>query len=184
MGFKVMGMKDSLKEFINKNREEFDDKHPKESAWKTISENLPEGKEVSLWNSVMVWRAAAVVFMGLSAFLLINNVSSSKEKSADAISDRQLQGEFQDVESFYSDEIAKKVALIDDFGGSFADDEFTQDFEKLDAMYQVLRDQLKTNPSEKVRDALILNILVRIDLLNQQIKRLEDMRKEKKGASV
>ncbi|MFZ1806115.1 MAG: hypothetical protein WAU36_02780 [Cyclobacteriaceae bacterium] len=173
-------MKDSLKEFVDKNREDFDHKKPRENAWDKISENLPQMKQVSLWNSVMVWRAAAVLFMGLSVFLLLNSSNKSAESESEKMSDRQLQGEFQDVESFYSDEIAKKVALIDDFGGSFVADEFTQDFEKLDAMYQVLRDQLKTNPSEKVRDALILNILVRIDLLNQQIKRLEDVKKEKK----
>ncbi|MBZ0244786.1 MAG: hypothetical protein K8H85_02460 [Cyclobacteriaceae bacterium] len=173
-------MKDSLREFIDKNREGFDHKHPKDSAWKTISDALPQMKHVSLWNSVMVWRAAAVLFMGLSAFLLLNNVNKRAASASEKISQVQLQGEFQDVESFYSDEIAKKVALIDDFGGSFVGDEFTQDFEKLDAMYQVLRDQLKTDPSEKVRDALILNILVRIDLLNQQIKRLEDRKTEKK----
>ncbi|MEQ9414910.1 MAG: hypothetical protein RIF39_13820 [Cyclobacteriaceae bacterium] len=177
-------MKDSLKEFIGKNREEFDHRIPKDTVWQKISQKLPQMKEVSLWNSVMVWRAAAVLFMGLSAFLLLNNANKSTESASEKLSNRQLQGEFQDVESFYSDEIAKKVALIDDFGGSFVSDEFAQDFEKLDAMYQVLRDQLKTNPSEKVRDALILNILVRIDLLNQQIKRLEDVKEKKKDASV
>lgn len=173
-------MKDSLREFIDKNREDFDHKRLKDSAWKTISDALPQMRQVSLWNSVMVWRAAAVLFMGLSAFLLLINVNKRAASASEKISQVQLQGEFQDVESFYSDEIAKKVALIDDFGGSFVGDEFTQDFEKLDAMYQVLRDQLKTDPSEKVRDALILNILVRIDLLNQQIKRLEDRKTEKK----
>ena len=71
--------------------------------------------------------------------------------------------------------------MIDDFGGSFEGEEFTQDFEKLDAMYQVLRDELKVRPTEKVRDALILNILVRIDLLNQQIQKLEDTREQRKA---
>lgn len=133
-------------------------------------------------NSVMVWRAAAVLFMGLSVFLLLNRVSNNTETKSEKISEQQLQGEFKDVESFYSHEIAKKVALIDDFGGPFESGRFTQDFEKLDAMYQVLREQMKTSPSEKVRDALILNILVRIDLLNQQIKRLEDLKKGNKEA--
>lgn len=178
-------MKDSLREFIDKHREAFDHKEPKENAWHKISENLPGMKQVSIWNSVAVWRAAAVLFMVLSGLLIINTLSTTATSSSEKLSDSELQGEFLDVESFYSDEIAKKVALIDDFGGSFVADEFTQDFEKLDAMYQVLRDQLKTNPSEKVRDALILNILVRIDLLNQQIKKLEDIKKEKKkDASV
>ncbi len=175
-------MKDSLKEFVDKNREAFDDKSPKESAWKFISAKLPQMKSVSLWNSVRIWRAAAVLLMGLSTFLLLNNVRARMERPSDRISNQQLQGEFKDVESFYSNEIAKKVALIDDFGGPFESGRFTQDFEKLDAMYQVLREQMKTSPSEKVRDALILNILVRIDLLNQQIKRLEDLKKGNKEA--
>ena len=86
----------------------------------------------------------------------------------------QVRGEFLNVESYYRQEIARKVALIDGFSDSWEKDQFVQDFQKLDAMYQVLRDELQSHPSEKVRDALILNILVRIDLLNQQIKKLED----------
>ena len=168
-------MKDSLKEFVDQHREEFDDKTPGEKVWNRISANLPQMKSASLWNSVMLWKVAAVLFMGLSLFLYLSN---SDQPGQQRIAN-QLQGEFNDVETFYSDEIAKKVALIDEFGGSFANDQFTQDFEKLDAMYQVLRDEMKTRPSEKVRDALILNILVRIDLLNHQIKKLEDVKKEK-----
>ena len=46
-------------------------------------------------------------------------------------------------------------------------------------MYLVLREQMKSHPSEKVKDALILNLLVRIDLLNQQIEYIEDSKKAK-----
>ena len=169
-------MQDSLKDFINKNREEFDDKTPGPHVWNRIQSALPGMKQVSLWNSVMLWRVAAILFMGLSLFLFITKT----EMPADKRVARQLQGEFDAIESFYTDEIAKKVDLIDDFNGGFDNDQFTQDFEKLDAMYQVLRDEWKVRPSEKVKDALILNILVRIDLLNQQIKRLEDQKSESK----
>lgn len=48
-------------------------------------------------------------------------------------------------------------------------------------MYEVLREEMKASPSEKVKDALILNMLIRIDVLNQQIKKLEDLRKEERG---
>jgi hypothetical protein len=40
---------------------------------------------------------------------------------------------------------------------------------------------MKINPTEKVKDALILNFLVRVDLLNQQIKNIEDSRKDKES---
>lgn len=45
-------------------------------------------------------------------------------------------------------------------------------------MYQVLNEEMKTRPTEKVKDALILNLLVRIDLLNQQ-RELEDSKWQK-----
>ena len=60
----------------------------------------------------------------------------------------------------------------------------TQDFQKLDAMYQVLREEMKNHPSEKVKDALVLNLLIRIDLLNQQIKKLEDSKRTSRKATA
>src|SRR5690606_27138720 len=89
----------------------------------------------------------------------------------------QLQGEFRNLEKFYADQIAEKVEWISDSRDVFEEDQFAQDFEKLDAMYQVLLEQMKTNPTEQVKDALVLNMLVRIDLLNQQIQKLEESKR-------
>lgn len=165
-------MKDSLKEFINKNRSELDNREPSDQVWNRINAGLT-GKKVSMWNNVMVWRMAAMLFLGLSVYLFSTRINVSTRESA------RLQGEFSDLESFYIEQIAEKVELISDIQDFSNDEKFTQDLEKLEAMYQVLREQMKTQPSEKVKDALILNLLVRIDLLNQQIKDLEDFEKEK-----
>jgi hypothetical protein len=37
---------------------------------------------------------------------------------------------------------------------------------------------MKTHPTQKVKDALVLNLLVRIDLLNQQLHKIEEGEKE------
>ncbi|MGE4017696.1 MAG: hypothetical protein AB7E82_15250 [Cyclobacteriaceae bacterium] len=169
-------MSKSLKNFVEKHRDAFDDKEPPKAVWKKIENALPQRKHMSLWASVGMWRAAAVLFMGLSVYLLL----SSPEGESNKMASREMQGEFKAVESFYSAEIEKKVKLINDFDGLFEKDQFSQDLAKLDAMYQVLSDEMKSSPSQKVKDALILNMLVRIDLLNQQIKKLEES-KEKKG---
>ncbi len=166
-------MKDSLEEFVGKNREAFDDREPSGKIWNHIASSLSEGRQRSLWNSVAVWRAAALALVGLSVYLFMTHTSPgipSKETS-------QAQIEFKDLEIFYSRQIEEKVALIRDFDGANESDQFTQDFEKLDAMYQVLLEEMKTHPGGKVKDALILNLLVRIDLLNQQLKKLEDSKK-------
>lgn len=166
-------MKDSLKNFVNQHRDEFDDKQPSEKVWTGIEGQLP-GMRITLWSNVMVWRAAAILFLTLSVYLLISR-NHSQPMSPDRA---KLQVEFIDLENFYNGQIEDKIELISAIQEFNEDDSFTQDIEKLDAMYQVLREQMKSHPSEKIKDALILNMLVRIDLLNQQIKNLEDSAKK------
>lgn len=167
-------MKDSLKKFVDENRSAFDHREPSENLWDQINSNLP-GKQISLWNNTMIWRVAAMLFLGLSIYLfsIQNVVKTSSRESA------KLQGEFSDLESFYSEQIQEKVELISHIQNFNDPEKFTQDLEKLEAMYLVLKEQMKINPTEKVKDALILNFLVRMDLLNQQIKNIEDSRKKK-----
>lgn len=166
-------MKDSLKKFVDEHRQEFDQREPSPDAWTHIKSRLP-GKQVSLWNHVGVWRVAAILFLGLSVYFFnTRNLSKTSRESA------QLQGEFSDLESFYSEQIEEKVELISHIQNFSDEEQFTQDLEKLEAMYLVLREQMKSHPSEKVKDALILNLLVRIDLLNQQIENIEDSKKAK-----
>lgn len=163
-------MNDSLKDFINNNREAFDHRIPSDKVWNQIESKLPS---TSWWNNITIWRAAAIILFGVSGFLFFANKPDTQQKQETA----QLQGEFSNLEKFYADQIAEKVEWISDTRDTFADDQFTQDFEKLDAMYQVLREQMKTNPTEQVKDALVLNMLVRIDLLNQQIQKLEESKR-------
>jgi hypothetical protein len=149
-----------LKDFIGKHRDEFDDKEPSDRVWSNIERDL---KPKSFFTAVSMWRAAAILFFGLSIYQF---TAPKREVSG-------LQRDFKDIESFYSQQIAEKVEFIDKLEG-YEDDRFSQDLKKLDAMYEVLREEMKSSPSAKVKDALILNMLVRIDLLNQQIQKLED----------
>jgi hypothetical protein len=38
---------------------------------------------------------------------------------------------------------------------------------------------MKIHPSQKVKDALVLNLLVQIDLLNQELHKIEESAEEK-----
>jgi len=161
-------MSDSLENFIRKNREAFDDKTPREGAWSRIEESLPRRRNVSLWHSTPLWRAAAVIFMALSIYLVIpKHTPKSPGGNDTALRD------FNDIEKFYVEQISEKVELIDEFQRHEGVEGFTNDFKQLEAMYAVLKEEMKVHPSKKVREALVLNLLVRIDLLNQQLHALE-----------
>ncbi len=160
---------DKLEKYIENNRQEFDDKHPEHSVWLGISRRLIKSSNNYSW----IWRVAAVFFFCTSVFLYFYQ----PDKRIDTIAERQkLSNDFGDIETYYFQIIAEKTELIYDYDTQKAPIEvdFEQDIQKLDAMYQVLKDELQSNPSKKVVDALILNLLVRIDVLNEKIEELED----------
>lgn len=159
-------MKDQLEDFVHQNRNAFDDKEPSEKVWRNIKASLPFSGKSSFWNSVALWRSAAVLFMALSIYLLIPKSISVRQENI-------ALKEFNDVEKFYVQEIAEKVRMIDEFQHNEGLNGFTHDFQQLEAMYMVLKEEMKADPSQKVKDALVLNLLVRIDLLNQQLHKLE-----------
>ncbi|MBL7839696.1 MAG: hypothetical protein JNJ75_06120 [Cyclobacteriaceae bacterium] len=158
-------MKNQLEDFIRQNREAFDAKAPSDKNWNRISSKL--FPTASLWNSVTVWRAAAVLLLGVCIYLAVPRMQDRKEKA-------MVLSEFKDIETFYISQIANKVEQIEDYRGPEEGlNGFTHDFEQLEAMYQVLKEEMRVHPSQKVKDALVLNLLVRIDLLNQQLHKIE-----------
>jgi hypothetical protein len=159
-------MKDQLEEFVRRNREAFDDKEPSGRVWTGVGATLGLSKK-SPRQPIVLWRAAAIFFMALSAYLLV-------PKESLRVGNAQAMKEFSDVEAFYVQQISNKVEMIGEFSGSDGMNGFTQDFQQLEAMYLVLKEEMKARPSQKVKDALVLNLLVRIDLLNQHLQRLED----------
>ncbi|HWA35051.1 MAG TPA: hypothetical protein VG737_13010, partial [Cyclobacteriaceae bacterium] len=126
---------------------------------------------------VGLWRSAAILLMGISVFLFITRQGNLPLRAMG------VSQEFTDVESYYSAQIMEKAALISN-EGLFVDDSFTQDLQKLEAMYAVMADEMKRHPSEKVKDALVLNMLVRIDLMNQQIQKLEESKQKRKVETI
>ena len=164
-------MKDRLEEFIRENRAAFDDKEPSDKVWKNINASLGSNR-TGVWNSLVLWRAAAIIFMVLCGYLLI------PKNAENSIAKDNTSSEFDDVEAFYIRQISEKVEMIDEFQKSEGLNGFTHDFQQLEAMYMVLKEEIKTSPSQKVKDALVLNLLVRIDLLNQQLHKLEEEYKQ------
>lgn len=167
-------MKDHLEDFVHRNRDGFDDREPSSRVWPRIERSL--GLSGSSWRQpLFLWRAAAIFFMALSLYLLIPR-GQMKSESMQALK------EFSDVEAFYSQQISHKEEMIGEINGNEGLNGFTQDFQQLEAMYMVLKEEMKARPSQKVKDALVLNLLVRVDLLNQHLHRLEQERVEEEPA--
>ena len=164
--------KDNLEEFVTGRKDLFDNKTPSANVWSRIERTLFGATGTNtVWNSVSIWRAAAILMLGLSLYLFFTPSRVAVRQ------DMAGQQDFVDAESYYTMQISEKTALISNEG--LLDDSFTQEIQKLEAMYSVLAEEMKQHPSSSVRDALVLNMLIRIDLLNQQIQKLEESRRSK-----
>ena len=162
-------MKDRLEHFIRNHRDQFDKEEPSERVWDQIRAEIPSKRRFQ-W----IWKVAAVTFFFVSLFLLVERDWS--KQNVLLTHKQKVSSDFKDIESFYFEMITEKKSLIDHYEEEIDFDYgYEQDLQNLDAMYEVLKDELRTNPSKKVVDALLLNLVVRIDILNKKLAELEEV---------
>lgn len=169
--------KDHLKEFIKSNRGAFDSEEPSNKVWKGIAHSLelPKKSYATHW----VWKAAAIFFFLTSGYLYVQNLGN--EVDTNKIAEVTNDEEFVAIEEYYVSLISEKTDQVFDYTNKNIEVEgmYEVDIEQLDAMYQVLKTQYEENPVKKLQEAMTLNLLVRIDILNQQLSEIEGFKKEK-----
>jgi hypothetical protein len=162
-------MQDDLKRFIEANRNDFDNKEPGIKVWNTILSTLKSEKKWGI-EPIRFWQAAAVIFFALSAFLYTDKFTQKESP--------ELGSDFKNTETFYTDVISDKLTML--HASNVDVHGFTSDFQQLEAMYEVLQEEMQVRPSKKVQDAMILNLLVRINLLNKQLQEADEQTRQKK----
>jgi len=180
-------MKDKLENFIKSHRAEFDDLEPREDTWSKIQDQLmkSEKKRDFTW----MWKAAAVIFLCISVGLAIErtlkeDVDILAEASGTA---KSRSAELSEVEGYYTQLISQKRAeiknVIDRKG--LVDVELLKDMEQLDMMYAKLKKDLKRNQNdERLINAMIQNLQLRVEILNKQLRILERISKHEQDEKI
>ena len=168
-------MKDRLEKFVSDNRESFDTETPNERVWKRIARDLSQRpvSSAGFW----IWKAAAIIFFGLSSFLLLKDYVFTVDETPDFAN---IASEFEETEEYYKSLISIKEQELDTYSID-SDFDYMSQLGNLNAIYQVLRAELEENPSKPVVDALILNLISRVDILNRELDRLEQIKEEKES---
>jgi hypothetical protein len=179
-------MSKRLEDFIKANREEFDEIEPSADLWTRIEQHLPpvgeeakkrEAKTFSLW-FVMRVAASVVVIMGISFALYLKNEKKSGIDFA-AINPVYARQQVQ-----YASLIKTKRSELKSAAKSDPElyKEFSTQIAQMDGTYKELNTELLTSPNqERVLRAMIRNLKIQADVLNQQLKVLEEMKEMKNG---
>jgi hypothetical protein len=179
-------MKDKLEKFVKEHRDEFDTFEPRPDLWQDISKELPQKKtpRVISLSYVQLWRyAAAVALLIAVGFVMLQyNAAKPSQKVAQIYTFEKIAPQMVEVESYYTSLINEKKAQMGnyDLKALGIEDNLGQDVAVLDSSYTRLKRELLTTPNkEKIIDAMIQNLQLRMGILNEQLKTLENIKKIK-----
>jgi hypothetical protein len=159
-------MGDQFEKFIIENREEFNAAEPSDTVWVGVERKL--NKKQSFLS--IAWKVAAMLFMVSTIYLMIDR--NNQNTSGPVLSE-----EFEQAEDYYvklinikRQEIKEQLTLEDQ-------EQFLSDIDQLDTMYLELKQTYQTNASnDRVVDAMISNLQLRLNILNKQLEILENIK--------
>lgn len=197
-------MSKSLERFIRDNREKFDAGQPSPASWEKIEQSLNATKQRSAVYRLngKKWRlmAAAVLAIVLTSSLYIFLSPGHEEMP---VVQNQTTGNTPEnntgdpviaaIDPDYAARAAKFSGLIEEKQHeleAIRTDQpdlyrkFSRDIQRLDSTYHVLKYELPVNPNkEELLQAMIYNLQLQIDLLNQQLNVIQKI-KQAKSASL
>ena len=190
--------KDNLERFIRDNREAFDDKEPPGNLWQKLETGLDKQvpdrsspfrnvyKNTALSGGAgqigwprLDWRVAAsiAVLLLAGAFLYMNQQYGVTH-----------QPEVVAASPAYAKEVVQYTQLIDDKRADLKQmtednpalyQEFATDLDRLEKSYQSLKSDLPKNPNQEVLiQAMIQNLQLQINLLNEQLRVIQRIKQQ------
>lgn len=178
-------MSKRLEDFMRENREEFDDIEPSADLWSRIEKHLPaEGtlpqkREAKMFSLNFVLRVAAsvILIMGIGFALYLHN---EKKNGID----------YAAINPVYAKQHTKYVSLVENKRNELkvlakSDPqlykEFSAEIAKMDSTYKKLNNDLATSPNQElVLRAMIQNLELQTEVLNQQLDVIEQFNQMKK----
>lgn len=188
----------NLERFVRDNRAEFDGDRPSDALWSKIEQALPVNQSTPVipvrskkWKWISV--AAAAILIVSAGALYINltkdspiDVPVSKTVVTQPV---HADADIASIDPDYARQVAQFSTIIDEKQGELKSlqkdnpslyEQFSNDISKLDSTYSLLKRQLPENPNkEELLQAMIYNLQLQIDLLNQQLDIIQKIKTAK-----
>lgn len=179
-------MKEDIEDFIKQNRASFDDESPSDGLWNRIEEEVFDETKSKIVFWPYFWKVAAVVFFVFSGFLLWQLNQTKSDALVAEETNGEMVDEFTATETYYMSEIKNMTVLVENFEDvdPTLTKSFKDDIDALDEQYNALKIELDENKNEQVINALILNLQLRMQILNKQIMILNNLKNSESNENV
>jgi hypothetical protein len=185
-------MSRKLEKFIGDHRNEFDDAIPSGKVWENIESGFTgKKKQKAIAMPLYKWSIAAAILItaGLTIFLVLNNKKTIPQITAGTKNDPAT--DINTIAPEYApqvNEFAKLVALKQEELKALAPEQpelyqkFSTDINQLDSSYKSLKNQLGATPNrEMLIEAMIQNLQLQLNVLNQQLNIINQIKQSKKN---
>ncbi len=158
---------DELEKYIRDNRAAFDDEQPADKLWDRIDVALDRTKPAP--SPFNYWKVAAMVLLLACSALVYMQWSDNQSAIA-------LDPEILKAEAYYQQAIEEKMQVIQTYRQNDEALAVMNDLEELDSLYTALKAKIpESGNRELVVSAMIQNLQLRVNILNQQILLLEKL---------
>ena len=180
-----------LEKFIGDNRKEFDDEVPSVAVWQNIAAGLAEKQQKKfILTPLYKWSIAASILLtaGITIFLMLNNKKPTGNFTASVKTDSAANANNAPDNTPEVNEFAKLVTLKQEELKALAPEQpelykkFTTDINQLDSSYKSLKSKLSATPNrEMLIEAMIQNLQLQLNVLNQQLNIINQIKQSKKS---
>jgi hypothetical protein len=189
-------MSSRLEQFIRDNREQFDSEEPSPLVWKKMEQQLvpkkATGKVIAM--KLLRWSAAAAILVlaGTGVFHLLKDKPDGNNPVAVTPAAKEKTGNdlLNEINPTYAKEVYHFTQLIELKQSELKQIEkenpalykqFITDINTLDSSYNALKKQLPENANrEQLLEAMIQNLRLQADLLNQQLQVIQQIKQSKR----
>jgi hypothetical protein len=174
-------MSKRLEDIIRNNKVEFDELEPRAGLWDKIEAGLfpeetvvelPKKREAKTFTLGFVLRVAAIVIMVMG----ISFVLFMKSQKSGTVDYAAINPEFAKQRVQYASMVESKRSELKTLTKTNPElyKEFSAEIAKMDATYKKLNHDLATSPNqERVLRAMIRNLQIQTEVLNQQLNVIE-----------
>jgi nitrate/nitrite-specific signal transduction histidine kinase len=179
-------MSKRLEDFIKTNSAEFDDLEPGNDLWDKIEKKLPQEvqqkREAKTFTLGFVMRVAAIVIMVMA----VSFVFYLKSEKPAGVNLADISPEYAQQQVHYASLVESKRTELKNLTKNDPQlyTEFSGEIAKMDSTYKKLNSDLATSPNqERVLHAMIRNLQIQTEVLNQQLQVIEQFNQMKKEQS-
>lgn len=180
-------MSNKLKKFIWDNRKAFDNETPSDKVWENIEASFsPKKKKKFILTPLYKWSMAAAAMLIIASGVYLIAIKKDVSVTTVAVNEPDIK-KLAPEEYATMSQFVKLIDIKQEELKTLAKEQpelyqkFTSAINQLDSSYNTLKNQLSATPNrEMLLEAMIQNLQLQLNVLNQQLNIIHQIKESKK----